>query len=357
MVMETFLKAQRELIQEAGMNMDRLWKWWALCLSPPVVKVGTTPKETVYRENKVSLYHYHSSASRISSVPLLIIYALINRLYILDLYPGRSFIQYLLDEGIDVFAVDWGVAGEEDRDIALDHYIEGYLDRIVKRVIQISGSPQISLFGYCIGGTLAAIYAALHPERVRDLVLLTTPINFEEGGCLRRMVDKEYFPVDDIVETFGNVPPWFVQAGFRLLNPLGDVSKIYNFTKHMLDEGFVQNFLAIEKWADDNVPFPGAAYRKFIRELYQENRLYRGTFEICGQRVDLRKITASHLSVAARDDTIVPPKAATCIKELISSQDSEVVVLPGGHTGVIIGGRALKATWPRIGDWLLHRSG
>jgi polyhydroxyalkanoate synthase len=148
-----------------------------------------------------------------------------------------------------------------------------------------------------------------------------------------------------------------VEAGFKLLNPMGDVVKWRNFIKHMMDDNFLRNFLAIEKWLNDNVPFPGEAYRKFIKDLYQENRLMRGTLEMNGRRVDLKKITANHLSLAGQDDHIVPPESAIGIKKMISSQDNEAVVLPGGHIGVIIGGRALKTAWPRMASWLLERSG
>lgn len=350
-------RCQERLWEETLHNIQRTGKWWELCLRPPRVKVGTTPREVVYRENKTCLYRYHSPANEVKPVPVLIVYALINRLYILDLYPGRSFVQHLLGEGLSVYAVDWGTAGEEDRSIPLDYYIDGYLDRMVKKVMALSGEPQISLFGYCIGGTLAAIYAALHPERVKNLVLLASPINFAEAGYFKRVVDKEHFPLDTLVDAFGNIPPWFMQAGFKLLNPIGDLVKSYNFIKHMHDDGFLENFFAVETWVNDNVPFPGEAYRKFIRELYQENLLYKGRLKIDGRKVDLNKITASHLTVAAREDTIVPPRSATCMRKLISSQDNEILTLPGGHVGVIIGSRALRTTWPRITDWLLERSG
>ncbi len=354
---EKLSHCQEELFKEANLNLSRLGKYWELWLKPPKIEVGMTPKDVVYRENKASLYRYHTPLNPVKPVPVLIVYALINRLYILDLYPGRSFIQHLLGEGLSVYAVDWGTPGDEDRDIPLDYYIEGYLDRLVRKVMELSGAPQISLFGYCLGGTLAAIYAALHPERVKNLVLLTTPINFAEGGYLAQVVRDESFPLDAVVEAFGNVPPWFMQAGFKLLNPIGDLVKYYNFIKHMHNDHFLENFFAMETWVNDNVPFPGAAYRKYIKDLYQENLLYKGLFEIDGKRVDLKKITANHLSVAASEDTICPPQSAICIKELISSQDNEAIVLPGGHVGVLIGGRALKTSWPRITDWLLERSG
>ncbi len=348
---------QEELFKEMNLNLTRLGKCWDLWCRPAKIEVGATPKDVVYRENKASLYRYHSPVNPAKPVPVLIVYALINRLYILDLYPGRSFIQHLLGQGLAVYAVDWGTPGDEDRGIPFDYYIEGYLDRMVRKVMELSGATQISLFGYCMGGTLAAIYAALHPERVKNLVLLTTPIDFAEAGYLGQVVRDEHFPLDAVVDAYGNVPPWFMQAGFKLLNPIGDVVKYYNFIKHMHNDLFLENFFAMETWVNDNVPFPGAAYRKYIEDLYQENLLYRGLFEIDGKRVDLKKITANHLSIAASEDNICPPQSATCIKELISSQDNEAVVLPGGHVGVLIGGRALKTTWPRITDWLLQRSG
>jgi polyhydroxyalkanoate synthase len=347
---------QESVWREVQDNIRRAERWRELCLQPPGVEVGITPKEVVYRENKASLYHYRGEVSEVKPIPVLIVYALINRLYILDLIPGRSFVQHLLTNGLDVYAVDWGAPGDEDRSITFDYYIEGYLDRMVKKVVALSGAPQISLFGYCIGGTLAAIYSALHPERIKNLVLLTTPINFAEAGYLARAVRKEYFPLDSLVDTLGNIPPGFMQAGFKILNPLGDAAKFYNFYKHMLDESFLEDFFAMEKWVNDNVPFPGEAYRKYIRDLYQENLLYHGKFTVNGQRVDLKRINAAHLSVVASEDTIVPPKAALCMKELISSEDNEAVLLPGGHVGVIVGGRALKTAWPRITEWLLERS-
>jgi polyhydroxyalkanoate synthase len=353
---EQLNRCQSELFEEFLRQINRTGKWWEWCWQPPEVEVGTTPKEVIYRENKASLFSYLSPVDPVKPVPVLIVYALINRLYILDLYPGRSFIQHLLREGLQVYAVDWGIAGPEDRGITLDYYIEGYLDRMVKKVMEHSQSPQISLFGYCLGGTLAAIYAALHPERIKNLVLLTTPIDFAEGGFLKEMVEKDRFPVDDLVDTFGNIPPWFMQAGFKLLNPMGDLVKYYNFMKHMHDDRFLENFLAMETWVNDNVPFPGEAYRKYIKDLYQENLLYQGLFNVNGQQVDLKQITANHLSVAASHDTIVPPQAAVCMKDFISNPDNEAIVLPGGHVGVLIGGRALKTTWPRITDWLLERS-
>jgi polyhydroxyalkanoate synthase subunit PhaC len=356
-VWEKTLAWQTDLLGEFWINLARLAKLWELWMNPPELPLGRTPKEVVCRENKASLYNYYPGIPPKKSIPVLVVYALINRFYVLDLYPGRSFVEFLAGGGLKVYGVDWGAPGDEDRDLSLDDYVETYLDHMVTRVMEASGSPQVSLFGYCIGGTLSAIYAALHPERVKNLVLLTTPINFEKGGYLQRVVDKNHFPLDMLVDTFGNIPPWFIEAGFKFLNPTADTLKFYNFMKHLLDDNFVKNFLAIETWINDNVAFPGAAYRQFIGDLYQENKLYKGQLEMRGRRVDLKRITANHLSIAGGEDTIVPPESAICIQNLISSRDNHALVLPGGHVGVIIGGRALKTTWPRIGDWLLAHSG
>lgn len=355
-MLKYWMDLQQEMWKQSRENLERGTRLWDLLRHPPRVEVGITPKDTVYRENKTRLYNYRKTLDRVRPTPVLIVYALINRLYILDLHPDRSFVKHLLDSGLDVFAVDWGEPGPEDRSIPLDHYLDGYLHRMVEKVCEVTGSPQISLFGYCIGGTMAATYAALHPERIRNLVLLTTPINFDEAGYFRDVVANERFPLDAMVDTWGNIPPWVMQSGFKLLNPLGDAAKVDMFFKKMTDDGFLQNFFAVEKWVNDNVPFPGEAYRKFIQDLYRDNLLYKGEFRINGRTVDPGRIDAAHLSVAADDDDIVPPESAACIKDLISSRDSEVVTLPGGHVGVIIGGRAKRNTWPRISDWLLLRS-
>src|ERR671917_1958250 len=148
---------------------------------------GQTPKETVWTKNKAKLYRYAPAAEKKHPVPVLMVYALINRPYILDLMPGNSFIEYLVGEGFDVYMLDWGIPGDEDKDMTFEDYVLDYLPRAIRKVLRISGTDEVTLFGYCMGGTMAAMYAALFPDRLKNLILLTAPVAFprDEIGLYR----------------------------------------------------------------------------------------------------------------------------------------------------------------------------
>jgi polyhydroxyalkanoate synthase len=210
----------------------------------------------------------------------------------------------------------------------------------MRRVRRISGSPSIGLLGYCMGGTLAAIASALEPNWVSALVNLLGPIDFSKGGILREMVDPRWFDGRAVADA-GNVAPHQMQAGFMAMRPTGTAAKWVGFLDRAHDPPSVEAFMALETWASDNVAFPAEAYAMYIRELYQENRLLLGTHSALGRCVDLGAIAAPVLTVVADRDTICPPEAATALK-------SEVLRVPGGHVGAVVGARAQKELYPAI---------
>src|SRR5919199_6818551 len=180
---------------------------------------GQTPKEVVWTKNKAKLYRYEPSAPKKYPVPILIVYALINRPYVLDLLPGNSFIEYLVGEGFDVYLLDWGIPGDEDQDLSFEDYVLDYLRVAAKRVLSTSQATEYTLFGYCMGGTIAAMYASLFPEKpLANLVLLTTPIDFapEKTGLLGLWTDEEYLDPDLLVESFGNVPSEIIEDAMQM---------------------------------------------------------------------------------------------------------------------------------------------
>lgn len=334
----------------------RFEKAVGMALNPPQVQVGTTPHDVVYQENKLRLLHYHPVAEKVYPVPLLMVPAMINRYYILDLKPKRSLVEYLLGQGIDVYMLDWGIPGNEDRALTWDHYITYYLHNGVKKVMEISEAEQISLLGYCMGGTMTVIYTTFHPNLIKNLITLAAPVNFHDEGLLSLWTRQEYFNVDKIVDVFGNIPPYLMQSAFLMLRPMGQISKLVNFFDKLHDDEFVDLFLAMETWVNDNIPFPGEAFRKYVKDCYQENLLCQNRLMIDGTLVDLKKITCSLLIIAAEKDHICPPASATILKDLVSSKDKQVVLLPGGHVGIVSGGVAAKYLWPSVGDWLVARS-
>jgi polyhydroxyalkanoate synthase len=284
---------------------------------------------------------------------LLLVPSLINRWYVLDLREGVSLARAMVDAGLDTWCLDWGVPEDEDRLFTWDDVV-ARLARMVRRVKRETGAPRVALLGYCVGGTLSAIHTALHPDSVAALVNLAGPIDFSQGGALAHQTNPRWFDPQSIGDA-GNVAPWMMQSGFVALRPTLQVAKWVGFFDKIHDASARDAFEALEAWANDNVPFPGAAYATYVRELYQENALAKGEHRIAGSNADLSAIDCPLLTVVTEKDTICPPPAARALNELASSRDAEVFTVPGGHVGAVVGGRAPALLYPKLASWLSAR--
>jgi len=322
---------------------------------PPAI--AQTPADVVYTENKLRLLRYQPSVGIQYPLPLLMVPSIINRYYILDLKPGRSLVEYLRDKGFDVWIIDWGRPGDEDRFVTLDDYIDGYLLNCVQEVLAATRQPQLSLLGYCIGGVMTTVFTALHSQFVRNLINLAAPINFHDDGLLSLWAQKANFPVERVIDTYGNMPAWLLQTSFKWLRPTTDWRNLWTVWDRLDDPARLDDFLALKTWVDDNVPVAGEAYRKFVRDCYQENLLVQNRLQIHGRTVDLNAIRSSLLNVVARQDHICPAPSAAVLNDLVSSEDALLLTLPGGHIGVVIGREAGDVLWPRLSEWLEQRSG
>lgn len=324
----------------------------------PEPQVGLTPKEVIWTKNKTKLYRYQPAIKKTNKVPLLMIYALINKPYILDLTPGSSLIEYLTNKGHDVYLLDWGTPGHEDRNMKLDDYILDYIPRAVKKVLRTSGAEEISLLGYCMGGTMTSIFAALHPELpIRNIIFLTSPFDFSDTGLFTSWLDERYFNLDKLVDVFGNIPPGTIDLGNKLLKPLVNYIGPYITLADRADnEDFVKNWTLMQKWVHDGIPFPGEAYRQWIGDFYQKNKLIKDELTIRGHHVELSKIKANILNIAAQRDHIAAPEQVSPLMDKVSSKDKLFHVLPTGHVSVVVGGTAVKGTYPLIDEWLKERS-
>jgi polyhydroxyalkanoate synthase len=321
---------------------------------------GQTPKEVIWTKNKAKLYHYEPTVEKRFPVPILIIYALINRPYVLDLMPGNSFIEYMVKYGFDVFMLDWGIPGDEDRKLSFENYVLDYIPRAVKKVLRATGTEEISLLGYCMGGTMTAMYSALFPGKpLRNLVLLTAPIDFtpDDMGMFGLMTSPKYFNPDHIVEAFGNVPKDFIDTGSRMLKPVTNYVGTYiTMWDRIMQDKSMDTWLAMNKWVNDGVSFPGEAFRQWIRDFYQQNKLVKSEIILRGRRVDLSNITCPILSVAGSKDHICSLPQAQAIKRSVSSKEVDFYVVDAGHVGLLTGSDAKKDVWPTLRHWLELRS-
>jgi polyhydroxyalkanoate synthase len=325
------------------------------------IDIGTTPKEIVYQEDKVILYRYESPVEKTLDIPLLMVYALVNRPFMVDLQEGRSLVANLLKYGIDVYLIDWGYPSRGDRWLTLDDYINGYVDNCVDFILKQHNLPKLNILGICQGGTFSSCYAALHPEKVQNLVTMVAPIDFNQPNCLLNMrggcsLGSEAVDIDLMVDAMGNVPGDFLNLEFLMLKPqaLG-VQKYVDFPFD--DESKLMFNLRMEKWIFDSPDQAGETYRQFLKEFYQENKLIKGEVMIGDQRVDLANVTMPVLNIFAENDHLVPPASSQALKQYISSNDYTEKGFKTGHIGMYVSGKVQKDLPPAIADWLKARTG
>ena len=322
------------------------------------VEVGQTPSEVVYTENKLELLHYESQTDEQHEVPIVIVYALINKPFILDLQPDRSVIRRLLEAGHDVYMIDWNEPSRLDQYLTIDDYVNRYIDNCVDVVRERSDQDAINVLGYCMGGALTAMYAALHPEKVRNLGLMAAGLCFEDtGGVLERWGDEEYYSPRDVTETFGNAPAEMLDVGFALMDPVANfVTKYVRLYDNIEDDDFIENFGRMERWLSEGIDVAGAAYVQFLEDLYQDNKLYRNELHLDGKHVNLENIDMPVLQITGEYDHLIPPESSTPFNEVIGSDDVTTFQQPTGHIGLSVSGSSHKELWPKVCEWFAERS-
>ena len=330
------------------------------------VDVGQTPSDVVYEENKLELLHYDAEAAGIEvdeedeeSVPILIVYALINRPYILDLQEERSVVRRLLEAGHDVYLIDWNEPSQLDQHLTLDDYVNRYMDNCVDVVRERSGEDAINILGYCMGGTMSVMYSSLHPEKVNTLGLMAAGLCFDHtGGVLEEWGSDEYYSPSDVTDTFGNVPAEMLDIGFALMDPVENyVSKYVRFAENMDNESFVENFGRMEQWLDDGIDVAGEAYVQFLEDVYQDNKLYRNELELNGKHVDLDELTMPVLQLMGEYDHLIPPAASKPFMDVIPSDDTTTMEYSTGHIGLSVSSSTHENLWPDVAQWYSDRNG
>jgi polyhydroxyalkanoate synthase subunit PhaC len=345
-------------MEESLANMRRMSRLPFLMERAQRVRKGASKSEIVYEDGRHRLLHYVAAEPARYRTPLLFVFALVNRPYILDLKPGKSVVEHFVRAGFDTYLIDWGVPTDADKYLTLDNYINGSMLNVVDYLRERCGVPQVNLLGYCMGGTLSAMFTALHQQFVRNLILLAAGIDFSgDDGLLLKWTKPEYFDVDALVDVFGNVPPQYLQSLFLLLKPIQNLfEKPLALWERMDDEKFVDDYLTMETWLQDNIPVPGEVFREFVKHLYQQNRLVKGQMPVGRHTVQLRNITCPVLNIMARKDDLVPCSQSLAFNDLVSSTDRKTMQLDAGHIGLAVGSKAQTELWPAAVDWLGERS-
>jgi polyhydroxyalkanoate synthase len=324
------------------------------------VQVGTAPKEVVYQEDKLTLYRHipQVEPDKLFPVPMLISYALVNRPAVADLQEDRSMIRNLVKLGIDVYLIDWGDPSRADRWLKLDDYINGYIDNCVDFIRDKHGLDKINLLGICQGGTMSLCYAALHPDKIKNLTVMVAPIDFHATGKMPGLINLWGSDLDPnlMVQALGNIPGDLMNFGFLMLQPFQlMIQKYADMLDFVDDKQKLMNFLRMEEWIFDSPDLAGEAYREFVTHFFQNNELIKGEFELDGQKVDLKNLNMPVLNVFAEKDHLVPPPSSMALKSLVGTQDYTEAPFPVGHIGMYVSGKAQRDLAPTIADWCKAR--
>ena len=328
--------------------MKRLWNLVSR-LSKGRPPVGTTPADVVHTENKWRLLRYRRTEPAKHATPVLFVPSLINRHYVLDLLPGKSFAEWLVARGHHVYCIDWGTPSDEDRYLTFDEVADRYLARALHK------TGKAHVLGYCIGGTLAAIHASVHPESMASLTALAAPVHFAEAGMLGLWTQSRQFEPKALADALGNVPWQLLQSSFHMLRPTLNLAKMVAMIDRAYDDEFLDGFLAIETWGNDNVSFPGEVWRIWVEELYRKDAFVRGDFALAGKPAQLEGITCPLHVVTFEHDAIVPKASATLLVDRAGSGDKHALHLPGGHVGAVVSRGAAKKLWPALADFWAAR--
>ena len=322
------------------------------------IKVGTTPKNTVHSENTATLYRYLpliDAPPRSDVEPILIVYALVNRPYITDLYEQRSLVRGLLHEGRPVYLIDWGCPGPGDRYQDMSYYVEGLINRCVDETMRDSGTSKLNILGICQGGTMSLCYAALHPDKVRNLVTMITPVDFHTPDNLLSRWFRN-IDVDLLVDAMGNVSGVLLNSIFLSLKPfrLG-IEKYLDFVDVIDQPEKVENFMRMEKWIFDSPDQAGEMFRTFLKDFFHDNKFVEGGLTIGDRKVDLKSVTMPVLNIFAKQDHLVPPSSSQALRNLTGTDDYTEIGYDTGHIGIYVSARAGLDIPLRISGWLDER--
>ena len=338
-------------------NRERAKKGLEILLAREEPPVGITPKDVIYSRGTLRLYHYRPWTDEVYRVPIVLVMSLVSKPWILDLTTGQSFVQHLLQQGFDVFMVDWGVPRPEDKNLRIEDYVDDLMPRCFEEVQKATGEEEYTILGYCMGGQLALMYGGINPDApIKNLICAATPVDMEGMGLFKTWTDQRYFDLDRLVDSVGNIPPDLMLRSFEMLRPSDRWFSYVRLLDNLWDPMFVMGYRIMYKWTNEQIPFPGETYRQYVRELMWENKLMNGTLDVAGKRVDLKAIKFPVFNAVAEHDHIAPYAATRPLTSLVGSDDTEDVTLKGGHVSLVAGKNAIGRLWPRVAEWLGERS-
>jgi len=333
-------------------NFRKLTEMKILLSNIEKIKTGQTDYEVIKETALFRLLHYKSTKERVYKYPLIIVYALINKSYVLDLQPNKSWIKNILDQGINVYLVDWKSPGKFDKFTTLDDYVNLFIYDCVEIVKSIENIDKVSLMGYCMGATMSLIYTSLYQKNVKNLITVAPVVDTEKDKTVIKNMAQN-MDVDKILSHYENFPYELLYSLYASLKPFKQgVNKYLSLFDNLKDESFVQNFLRVEKWLYDTPPIAGETFRQWIKDIYQKNLFSKNKLVVGENRINLANIKVPLLNVVADQDHLVSPECSVSLNNLVSSTDKNLMRFSTGHVGLIASGYSQNVVLPKLGNWI-----
>lgn len=364
---------QRALDQSLALNeraaaiANNAFDW--VFLRETLVKSGQTPFELVHEGDPMSLRYYAPPPGQVHALPLVLVPPLGVTTETFDLLPTRSLVRHMAASGFNTYLIDWGKPERRHAHLGLKDYALTMMSEALQKVREHSGSKEVSLMGWCMGGLLCLIHlGATGDAKVRNLVTVASPIDLRGGGIVARTAMALNTPARLIRKFSGfrlhnldpqklHAPAWLTTLGFKLTDPIGSITTYWDLLTRLWDREFVERHTTTSDYLNNMLLYPGGVIQDMVVKMAVDNRLAEGRIEVGGRVADLRKIRANVLVFAGDSDHLVPAQIARRSVELVASKDREFRIAPGGHMGVILGGKAQHAVWAQSADWLAQRSG
>jgi polyhydroxyalkanoate synthase len=350
------IKREPTLAEEILESYRKLEKTRDILSAAGNIGVGETPYEVLIEKRAYRLLHYQQMVSKTARTPILVVYALINRSYVLDLQSDKSWIRSLLSQGFDVYLIDWKAPTAADKYVSFDDYVNCYIDDCVEAVLKKNKVEKLTLHGYCMGGTMSAMYAALHQDNVRNLAVIAPVIDGHKDFTVIANLAKN-MDVDKMLQVIGNLQSEQLYALYLTLKPFKQgINKYLNLLQNVNNEQFVGNFLRLEKWLYDTPPIAGETFRQWISDIYQKNLLVKNELKLGDKIVDLSTIKVPLLNIIADEDHLVSPQCSAPLNDAVSSTDKRLMRFHTGHVGLIASLYSQNNVLPKVGQWLMARS-
>ncbi len=328
-------------------------RWNKIVSGQESIQIGQSPKTVVYERDLLTLYRYERETPATQKHPILIIYSLINRPAVLDLLPGRSVVERMLDAGFEVYLLDWGEPTALDYHSGLDTYVNLYMRSVLRATLKDADVKEVHLFGYCMGGALSAIYTALRPKGIRSLTLLGTPLNYRSENLLYKWsTDPNVCKPEQMVEAWRVAPAWSFE-GFSLLTIEKKPEMLQALYDRLDDDGFIESYKAMERWVGDQIPMAAGVFTEFVRACFLNNDLIENRMMVAGKQVNLSNIGVPVLTILGESDHLVPPETTGADREIFAK--GEVIRFGAGHVGLSVSSKSHKLLWPQVCNWICNQ--